>query len=272
MNSAILSVVLAIMTVSSQMARGAELDGLLRYGDLEVLAKKAILDETSRVNLELQNKNYKIPGYKEKYFKVLTKDLGKNQIDPSFLFSKCIMDTKSIQAVLSKSLTPDSDDLAPRVTSLASVKANYNSQIWKMTSRMCVLSKERFEARLKEITSSGKPVQLHPEAIDNLSKLVFFPTVYGKPSFKGSMYSDFGYLVAACSIIGAASSIFGVGFAGVVISVAVISGTSMSFKEAVPHAEAELHRLDMKEISSQGLIKLDFDNTEAMLVKRSRGT
>jgi hypothetical protein len=263
MKSAFFSTLLVILTILSQNARAELPDGdkLLKYIDLVKIADASMTAEVNRVNEELAKGNYKIPGYNEKDLKFFA-DLGKVDFSSDFLANKCIMDDKSVEAILSKHMTRDNDGVTTSIGSLATVEGSYNSKLWHLFSKMCQFSEARFTERLQTLTSNGVPLQLNEAALTNLSGLVFFPTDYGKPSFRKTLDKRLGVAATVGLVAGTIASLAGANFAGVFISLAVISSGSLALKNSLPRAENKLRKLEITNISPDSVLKIDFNEDE----------
>jgi hypothetical protein len=229
----------------------------LSYRDLETLAKTAMREEAEAVNAELKKGNLKLEGYRRRPFAFLKKQMHKSSIDPGFLYAKCIFTESNIEAILSSTLTLANDDLNTKINGLGSVVQTYNHLIWKLISRMCVRSQERFIAKLRSATSNGEPLNLDPIVVDSISEVVFFPTVKGRPTFARSVRSNLNILLSSCFLVGTTASLLGASFPAIVLSLAAISSYSMSLQGMVPKSTNSLHELDMSSFTERKLVRLD---------------
>lgn len=218
-----LSALLLVLSPAHSFAQGVTHNSLL------AIARHAIAQETTDLNLALQGEG---GVYREGHLEAL-RGLGKTRVDSAYLFEKCIYSSGQIAALMSEDLTLADDDSARRTTALQAVKGLYGPQIWKLISRACTQAEYRFHERLYELTSRGIPVALDDSSIDTLVSLVFYPTRAGRPSFRRSLFSVLGPVLAAAMFVGSGSALVGLPIGRVILSFALPANSLLNFRNQV---------------------------------------
>ena len=258
------------MNLQSAHAQVEETSPLLSTDQIELVAKGAITDELKTVNEGLSHHANHIDGYTGPQLKAFYK-LGKEEISPEYLYDKCVYSEQNLVSLMSTTLTLGDDSVATHKGSLEGVKALYNSKLWRFLSRICVNSEERFVERLHTLTSQGKPVTLSETAITQITKVIFFPTDFGKPSFKKELLTVFNSLLSGAFLVGSTSSLFGLPFAGLILTVSSLINTASGIARSIPVAQAVAGKFGRIELGIHQNVGLELNETEQSIAAQTGG-
>ncbi len=218
------NLMITILMISGTSFAQTQTTKSIAASQVTLLAKAAVYAEVESFNEAIANDGV-VEGYHSRLTQFLVNS-GKTNIDPEFMVSKCTLSEENIGAVLSQTLSSEDDALAFRKNGLAAVKSTYNGKVWRLLSAICDRARVRFMDRLSLATENGVALAFSDQVIVETAQILFYPTDFGRASFRKAIAQGFNSLLSGAMVIGAGSGLMGIPVGGMILAVVtVVNGT-----------------------------------------------
>ncbi|CAM5998654.1 unnamed protein product [Sphagnum balticum] len=193
------------LTVSLQKRMDDIKDGatpLFYYEDLSLLAEGALTSEARTINLLLADKDLDSGPYNKNQLRFLKERVGKTQVSPEFLLTKCTLTQTNLRNLSGHTLDLGSELLIDQVTALKAMEMKWPKPVWKLVAKICERAELGFYARLQRVKVSGVVWSLSPSHIEQIKRLVFYPTELGKDTITHTIMSNLRLAATIGLIVG----------------------------------------------------------------------
>ncbi len=226
------------------------------------LARIAISEESIAINQAMEGLKEKRPGLKRHDLKTNAKTFAKygiGKIDPEYPLEKCLLNADDFVNLMSPTLTLKDDDTYGKKSALTDLDELYGRKFYKVIYNICNRAKVRFEKRLAEVQFEGSSFRLSKDDQKRLVRLVFFPTIEGKPNiFQEFQNRDVGFAVLAFAASSTAA--FGLVLPGVILTVIYVIDDGFNLFQSIRRQNPSLYLLKMPELavgeSAGGLVAI----------------